>query len=65
MLGRVSRDGIGKCNIQTGIGYGSSKVEGSSPTNLVGRGRQVLPAAQRGVSCPVDHPYRVPFSSHL
>eukprot|EP00959_Pyramimonas_sp_CCMP1952_P211065 4417444-Pyramimonas_sp.AAC.3 len=26
-----------------------------------GRGRPVLPAAQRGASCPVDHPYRGPL----
>eukprot|EP00959_Pyramimonas_sp_CCMP1952_P083718 1750686-Pyramimonas_sp.AAC.2 len=26
-----------------------------------GRGRPVLPAAQRGASCPVDHPCRGPL----
>eukprot|EP00976_Prorocentrum_cordatum_P092714 1189070-Prorocentrum_minimum.AAC.1 len=26
-----------------------------------GRGRPVLPAAQRGALCPVDHPYRGPL----
>eukprot|EP00959_Pyramimonas_sp_CCMP1952_P077405 1617852-Pyramimonas_sp.AAC.1 len=30
--------------------------------HLVGRGRLVLPAAQRGaIMCPVDHPYRGPL----
>eukprot|EP00959_Pyramimonas_sp_CCMP1952_P026228 550644-Pyramimonas_sp.AAC.2 len=50
-------------NIQTGIGWGWSTVEGVSPTNLVGYGRLVLPAAQRWALCPVDHPYRGPLSS--
>eukprot|EP00959_Pyramimonas_sp_CCMP1952_P287160 6005305-Pyramimonas_sp.AAC.1 len=35
--------------------------------STLGRGRPVLPGAQRGASCPVDHPYRGPllFSTHL
>eukprot|EP00959_Pyramimonas_sp_CCMP1952_P399743 8375918-Pyramimonas_sp.AAC.1 len=32
-------------------------IEHSDP----GRGRPVLPAAQRGASCPVDHPCRGPL----
>eukprot|EP00959_Pyramimonas_sp_CCMP1952_P064324 1343362-Pyramimonas_sp.AAC.2 len=36
-------------------------MEGVSPTHLVGRGRLVLPAAQHGTLCPVDHPYRGPL----
>eukprot|EP00959_Pyramimonas_sp_CCMP1952_P352726 7390121-Pyramimonas_sp.AAC.1 len=30
-------------------------------TSPLGRGRPVLPAAQRGAACPVDHPYRGPL----
>eukprot|EP00959_Pyramimonas_sp_CCMP1952_P336683 7050053-Pyramimonas_sp.AAC.1 len=40
-----------------------ARTRAGSPTNLVGRWRQVLPAAQRGASCPVDHPYRGPLLS--
>eukprot|EP00976_Prorocentrum_cordatum_P114660 1195879-Prorocentrum_minimum.AAC.3 len=33
-------------------------------TSVPGRGRPVLPAAQRGASCPVDHPCRGPLLLH-
>eukprot|EP00959_Pyramimonas_sp_CCMP1952_P008701 182063-Pyramimonas_sp.AAC.1 len=45
--------------------YVSTLTEPRYPCDVKGRGRQVLPAAQRGALCPVDHPYRGPLLLRL
>eukprot|EP00976_Prorocentrum_cordatum_P031487 640526-Prorocentrum_minimum.AAC.1 len=52
---------------ETAIRYERADLERSCPSSqrVVGRGRPVLPAAQRRASYPVDHPYRGPLLARV